>query len=172
MMQPPRARPRFSVQLNRPPSEIRDALDAALRQTPQFVGHVFERTAFLTLAPHETHFWTPHLDLQLVSSGDVTRIDGRFAPHPRVWTAFWAGQLIFGMLALGMAMFWLAQQLSASHLAWPFWGFVAAMVGGGLAFGAAYVGQGIANEQMYLLRSFLDEALRRIDPGYTATRAT
>jgi hypothetical protein len=124
-------------------------------------GALFRRTLLLTLSDEDTHFWTPHLDIQLDEGKEGgTQLTAMFAPHPQIWTSFVAVQALFGLLSLGAAV-WLTSALILGQdptLAVVSLG--AMLFGGGFAFGAAYVGQGLGSEQMYELRAFLDAALR------------
>ncbi|MBL8940635.1 MAG: hypothetical protein JNM69_39185 [Archangium sp.] len=160
-MSRPRARPRFSFEVSLPADEVSGKVKAAVAQGHEKVaGSIHPRTLALWIRkPHE-HFWSPHLDAQLSElPGGRTRIDGFFAPHPQIWTAFVAVQLLFGLLSIAAGILLISQVtlngrvLEASLL------LAAMLVGGGLAYGAAYIGQGIGSEQMYELRSFLDHAL-------------
>lgn len=161
-MKRPRARPRFTLDLAIPPDAVTERVRAALeRGDGKVVGSVFRRTIMLTVRQEDTHFWSPHLDVQLEEAKDGgTRVAAMFSPHPHVWTAFLGVQLAFGLLSLAAAMWaysvWtLGQDV---RLALVVLGLM--LFGGGFAYGAAYVGQGIGSEQMYELRAFLTDALR------------
>jgi hypothetical protein len=124
-------------------------------------GAVFRRTILMTVSDEQTHFWSPHLDVQLDDGADGgTLLTALFTPHPQIWTSFIAVQALFGFLSVGAAV-WLTSTLMLGHdptVAAASLGLL--LVGGGLAYGAAYVGQGLGSEQMYQLRAFLDTALR------------
>jgi hypothetical protein len=123
-------------------------------------GRISRRTITLTVSPEETHFWSPHLDVQLEDAPGGARVFGTLAPHPNVWFGFLMLQALFGLLALATGIYAFGQW-TVGQPSWLSTGLWAAMmVGGGLAYGAAYVGQGIGSNQMYELRAFLDSALR------------
>jgi len=124
-------------------------------------GAVLRRTLLLTVSDEDSHFWSPHLDVQLDDGKDGgTLLTAMFTPHPQVWTSFIAVQALFGFLSIGAAV-WLTSTLILGHAPMVATGCLGVMLfGGGFAYGAAYVGQGLGSEQMYLLRAFLDEALR------------
>lgn len=137
-------------------ARVRTHLDA----DPRVTGKLYRRTIALTLRQDEVHFWTPHLDIQLADvEGGGTRLSAMFAPAPHVWTTFIGFQLLFVMLALSSFIYLISAYMLEHSLFVPLLAFAAAMIGGGLAYGAAYVGQGFGSEQMYELRSFLDHAL-------------
>jgi hypothetical protein len=124
-------------------------------------GAVFHRTVLLTVRDEDTHFWSPHLDVQLDDGRDGgTQLTAMFTPHPQVWTGFLAVQALFAFLSLGAAA-WLASVLMLGQDPIVAAGALGLLLfGGGFAYGAAYVGQGLGSEQMYVLRAFLDAALR------------
>jgi len=158
----PRARPRFTLDLALHPDAVTERVRAHLaRSADKITGKVFRRTMMLTVSERDTHFWSPHLDIQLEDVKDGgTRLAAMFSPHPTIWTAFLAVQLLFAALSIGAAV-WLMSVVTLGESPWPAVAALALMLsGGGLAYGAAYVGQGIGSEQMYELRAFLTDALR------------
>ncbi|MEZ4403249.1 MAG: hypothetical protein R3B06_24705 [Kofleriaceae bacterium] len=166
-MQPPRARPRFALDRPESADAIVARVQAYLDGHPGPIGGtVFRRTVVLTFDAAHRQLWTPQLDLQVSERPDGgAHLQGTLAPHPRLWTLFVGVQFVFALAALSAAIFlgvkWsLGQDLLGSAIV-----LVATLVGGGLAFGAAYVGQGIGSEQMYELRAFLDAALREPSPA-------
>lgn len=169
-MKRPRARPRFTFTHVASPDAAIAAIGAHLAARPQaVVGAVFERTAMLTIAPAHKHFWTPYLDLQVSGRDDGgSQLDGVFAPHPRLWTAFVGSQILFALLSLGLAIYVGSLWALGLSFTWPALAMMAALVGGGLSYGTAYIGQGLGSEQMYELRSFVDAALREVDGAAAA----
>lgn len=163
-MERPRARPRFELEVPLPPEAILERVRARLaRPDAPVQGRLSRRTVSLTVLPRATQFWSPHLDVQLDEKPAGTRLYCTLAPHPSIWFGFIMLQAFFGLLALASGIYALGQW-TVGQPAWLSTGvFAAMMVGGGLAYGAAYVGQGIGSNQMYELRAFLDAALRE-DP--------
>jgi hypothetical protein len=157
----PRARPRFMLDVPASPEEVCARVRRHLEACGCAVtGSVLRRTISLTVGPTDTHFWSPHLDVQLEGTASGTRIYAMFAPHPQIWTSFVALQLVFALLSIGAGV-WVTSMLMLGRDVWLAVGALAAMLfGGGFSYGAAYVGQGIGSEQMYELRAFLDAALR------------
>jgi hypothetical protein len=133
---------------------------AQLARDRKVVGSAHPRTLSLTVAQAHRHFWSPHLDVQLTQTAEGTRVDGMFAPHPQLWTAFVALQLLFALLAVGAGVFLISRLTLGGGLGLPLGLLGAMLFGGGFSYGAAYVGQGFGSEQMYELRAFLDGALR------------
>jgi hypothetical protein len=163
-MQRPRARPRFTLELPLSPEVIVERVRVYLEDAQaaaKVEGSVFRRTLLLTVRAEHRHFWSPHLDVQLEEvKGGGTKLYAVFAPHPQVWTSFVAVQLLFGLLSIGAGV-WVTSMLMLDRDPWLAVGTLGLMLfGGGFAYGAAYVGQGVGSEQMYELRAFLDAALR------------
>jgi hypothetical protein len=165
-LQRPRARPRFSVEVAGAADAISASLKAHLARGHDVVeGSVHPRTVNLWVKPAHRHFWSPHLDLQLTEKPDgSTRLDGLFAPHPQVWTAFIALQLLFALLSIAAGVFLISQLTLGGMVLEASLALVTMLVGGGLAYGGAYVGQGLGSEQMYELRAFVDQALAGYRP--------
>lgn len=157
----PRARPRFTLDLTIPPAKVLERVRAHLERDAKVTGKLFRSTFLLTVREEDAHFWSPHLDVQLDAAGDGnTRLSAVFAPRPQIWTAFVAVQLLFGLLSSAAAVYLISVLTLDKDPVVPLVALVGFLIGGGLAYGAAYVGQGIGSEQMYELRAFLDRALR------------
>lgn len=148
------------------PERVLACVRTRLAEDPSVSGKLYRRTITLTLRQDEVHFWTPHLDIQLAEAeGGGTRLSAMFAPAPHIWTTFIGFQLLFVMLALSSFIYLISMYMLGHEVVVPLVAFAVAMIGGGLAYGAAYVGQGFGSEQMYELRSFLDHALEaRVEP--------
>jgi hypothetical protein len=160
-MKTPRARPRFSLELPLAPEVVLERVRRQLEVDRSVTGEVSRRTVLLTVRDEDTHFWSPYLDVQLDDGKDGgTLLSAMFAPHPQIWTGFLAVQALFAFLSLGAAA-WLASVLTLGQdPVVAVVGLGLMLFGGGFAYGAAYVGQGLGSEQMYVLRAFLDAALR------------
>lgn len=157
----PRARPRFRLELHLAPEVVVERVRKHLEAERGVSGAVFHRTLLLTVSDEDTHFWSPHLDVQLEEGSDGgTLLTAMFTPHPQIWTSFIAVQALFAFLSVGAAV-WLTSVLILGQDPTVAVGSLGLMLfGGGFAYGAAYVGQGLGSEQMYVLRAFLDAALR------------
>jgi hypothetical protein len=169
-MKRPRARPTFTLQLSLPPEAVCERVAAQLEACGgKVTGLVLRRTISLTVCEADTHFWSPHLDVQLEGVGEGTQVYAVFAPHPQIWTAFIALQLLFGLLSVGAAVWVTSMLMLHRDPSLALVALAAMLFGGGFSYGAAYVGQGIGSEQMYELRAFLDAALREPVTSSTST---
>jgi hypothetical protein len=86
---------------------------------------------------------------------------GRFSPHPNVWTGFLT---LYATLFMG-GVFGLIFGFSQWSLSMTPWGLVGVPVALALAaftYGAAFIGQGLGAEEMYTIRSFVDDAMRNV----------
>ncbi len=80
---------------------------------------------------------------------------GRFGPRPNVWTGFMAIYSLLALAGLGGIMLGWAQ-LSVKEYAWGFWLAPAALALIAFVYGAAVIGQGLTQDEMYVLRNFVD----------------
>ena len=157
----PRARPRFTVDLSIPADQVVLRVRAPLAIDAKVIGTLSRRTLLLTVREEDAHFWSPHLDVQLDDGADGgTRLSAVFAPQPQIWGAFVAVQLLFGLLSAAATIYLVSVLMLGKDPVVSLVALAAFLVGGGLAYGAAYIGQGLGSEQMYELRAFLDRALR------------
>ena len=81
--------------------------------------------------------------------------DGRFGPHPHVWTLYVAVHGVGAITTLGAAIFGFSQHLSGQS-PWALWALPAAPVLAGLVWALAFVGQSLGANQMVQLRHFVD----------------
>jgi len=109
------------------------------------------------------HFFSPMLSLKVVDDdeGDQVLLLGRFAPRSDIWMLYMAVYGVLGLVGTAGLMYGTAQWL----LGQPPWALIIlplALLGIGLVYGAAFIGQGLGAQQMYALRSFLDHVLEAI----------
>lgn len=156
----PRMRPVFEMNLPAPGQAVLDEIRRALKRANARVdGVVLVTQAELTTHRPEAHFWSPYLSVEVFQRDDGGwALKGRFAPEPNVWILFMGVYGILGMGALGGVMFGVSQWIVRE----PPWALVAtplclALIG--FTYGAAFIGQGLGAEEMYRLRSFIDDCV-------------
>ena len=82
-------------------------------------------------------------------------LHGRFSPRPNVWTGFMAVYGVLSLVGLGGVMLGWAQT-TVDEYPWGFWLGPAALALIAFVYGAAVIGQGLTQDEMYLLRNFVD----------------
>lgn len=152
----PRMRPTFEIPMKvdgtRTMARIKDRLE---RGSTRVAGQVVGSHAFVQVPPDRQTLLSPHLDLKLIRRGDRVVLHGRFGPRPNVWTGFMAVYSLLGMAGLGgIVLGW--AQLSVKEYAWGFWLAPAAAALIAFVYGAAVIGQGLTQDEMYVLRNFVD----------------
>ena len=166
----PKMRPRFVVEVGCRADRVIDALRTAAGDADSTVEiDLSARHGVLTVPEAEQAFWSTQLGLTVEDSHAgpdgswrPTRVLGIFSPHPEVWTAY-----IFTIGALVVAsMFGVIvaiAQLALGHAPWGLLVTVIAALAGGLVYTTTLVGQGLAADEMYRLRSHLDDCLVRAE---------
>jgi hypothetical protein len=162
----PRMRPRFIVDIDCSVQDVMESLRERIRDNPRGIeGQLSEQHGVLTVAEEDRQFWSTQLGLTVEdrrlepgAGGPRTRVLGIFSPHPEIWTAF---VFAIGTLA-GVGGFGLMYGIVQLALQWTPWALLtpllAALVGG-LVYTSTLVGQGLAAEEMHLLRVLLEECL-------------
>ena len=153
-------RPLFEVPVRAQGPAVLDAIRRGLGgEGCRVSGSVLRGHAELTTRPGEAHFWSPYLSLEVAERDDGTRwVKGRFAPEPNVWILFMS---LYGMLAMGAlaGLIYGASQALVHELPWALLGAPAALALMAFTYGAAFIGQGLGAEEMYRLRSFVDDCV-------------
>ena len=157
----PRMRPRFEVALDVPAASVLAELRRQLACSGAVAsGAVLARQVELRVGQDLAHFWSPNLTLEVVGAepDGQEQLHGRFGPDQGVWMLFMVLYAILAMVGVLALMFgvsqWLVHQSPSALLAVPVCVALA-----GFVYGAAFIGQGLGAEQMYILRSFVDHAI-------------
>lgn len=153
----PRVRPVFVLPLAAAPERFWLALAKALARTDgPCRGQTFAGGAILRLRDADRRVWSPALHLHVdAPDGGVVQLHGVFTPSSPVWTAFLAAYLGLATVGIGTAC-WGGAQLVMQHPPWAFAGVPIVLVLAGLVYGASFLGQGLAAEDMHALRSFVE----------------
>lgn len=161
----PSPRPRFELRTRFPPAEVRARVQAMIEGSPRLRGIAFEHRLEIAIDGEEHHFWSPQVvvDVKPVEGGAL--LTARFGPDPYVWALYLLVYVSLSVVTFfaslfGAVQWWLAQTPTAFFVA------PAAAALAGLAYGASFVGQGLASEHMYFLRATLTDAVEgeRGDP--------
>jgi len=153
-------RPVFEVPVAAPAGAVLAQIRVALDEPGVRVeGVVMRAQAELTTRRVEAHFWSPCLSVEVLPRGDgAWALRGRFSPEPNVWMIFMA---IYGMLALGAVggLMYGVSQMIIGEAPWAFAAIPAALALMAFTYGAVFIGQGLGSEEMYRLRSFVDDCV-------------
>jgi hypothetical protein len=155
----PKVRPTFELSAAVPPPEVVARIRAKLPSVKGTIGAQLLRP-HVELVPHPSvvHMWSPQLRLDLNEKDGGTLIVGRFAPHPHVWSMYVAIHTVGAFGTIGAATFGYSQHV-LGQTPWALWALPSAPVLAALVWALAFVGQGLAAEQMYALRRFVEESV-------------
>jgi hypothetical protein len=145
------------------PAEVIQRVKVALKAgRGAIVGQAFPGRVEITVPRRDTHLWSPQLIVDVRPTEGGSRLEGRFAPHPHVWTMYVGACAIASMATFGALVLAFAQWMMNERM-WGLWVAPGTAVLAGLTFGAAFVGQGLSTQQMFLLRDFLRGAVEVTD---------
>ena len=152
-------RPRFRLEVPLAPDAVHARLRSQLDATACPCRAVVRGDHVEVMIREELlHFWSPRLSLEIEPHAEGATLQGLFGPAPHVWTMFLAAYAFLGLTASFAGMLGLVQ-LGLGQTPWGLWVACGALVGGVLPYLGSQVGQGLAAEQMELLREFLSDAL-------------
>ena len=158
-MATPRLRPRFECVVPAAPGEVRARLRSALDAPGcPCTGSILHGHVRLRIPRARRRSWSPQLELEAAPHPEGTLLQGRFGPHPSVWTFFVALYAVLAFVALGAGLFALSQWMLGQPRS-ALWVLGAAAVLFVLAYAVALSGRRLAQEQMRQLRTFVDHAL-------------
>jgi len=168
-------RPRFAVEVD---SSVEDMM-AALRERAE--GNVqgvrvkcTRRHGVLDFPKQQRHFWSAQLALTVEAVGESeggTRVVGHFSPHPHIWQAFvfiYASLFAAGFFSM---MFGFAEW-AMGRTPWALLGPVVALALAAFVYGATFIGQGLAAEEMCRLHGYLDDCVAEAQARYRARPTT
>jgi len=152
----PRMRPTFEIPMKVDGTRTMARIKARLeRGGGRVTGQVVGGHAYLQVPAEHQSLLSPHLNLQLLERGGRIVLHGRFGPRPNVWTGFMGLYGVLVLAGIGGAMLGWAQT-TVDEYPWGFWLAPAAAALIAFVYGAAVIGQGLTQDEMYLLRNFVD----------------
>jgi hypothetical protein len=128
-----------------------------------FFGQVRGRHAFVRLPEENRSLLSPHLELELRNEEDGAFLHGRFSPRPNVWTGFMAVFFFLAMIGLSGLVYGLSQMVVGGPV-WAVWAAPLSLALIGFIYGAAFIGQGLSNDEMYQLRFFVERTVCEVCP--------
>jgi hypothetical protein len=159
VMTAPRIRPRFELELADDPDVVMQRLRSKLAQCPRCTGVSVGCHAELFVPEAEQRLWSPWLSVTVepVAAGG-SRLRGRFAPLPNVWTLY-----MFLAFALGFALLvgvtWGYAQWAMGQTPWALLSLPSGLVLGVALYLVSVVGQRLGHEQITRLENVLLELL-------------
>lgn len=155
-----RMRPHFEIALPDDGVAMLGALREGLAKPDSpFIGDVLATHAYLRLPRDRRSLLSPNLDLQLLEEGGEVSLRGRFTPHPSVWMGFMAVFFTLGLIGLAGLMYGLAQ-LTVEETPWAMATTPICLGLMAFVYGAAFVGQGLVQDEMYAMRAWVEQLAR------------
>ena len=154
-------RPHFQIPLQDDGSAVFARLrDSLASSDAPFIGDVLDTHAYLRILRERRSLLSPNLNLQLVEADGGVALKGRFTPHPSVWMGFMAVFFTLGMIGLGGLMYGFAQ-LTVDETPWVMLAAPISLALIGFVYGAAFIGQGLVQQEMYEMRAYVEEIQRK-----------
>ena len=164
-MAKPRLRPVFERALPCEPARFLAALARELSAPgAPCRGQIFAHGAILRVVGSERRLWSPALTIDVEARDAGHHLHARFSPSSPVWTAFVAIYLALACLGIGAACYGGAQMIMGAT-PWAFVGVPIALAAAAFTYGAAFLGQGLGGEDMYVLRSFVEQVVDGAAPA-------
>lgn len=155
-----RVRPKISCVTPMTQSEIYARFDTFLKETKKPLrGKKYRDHIQLQVAAEEEHYWSPILNIIFKDADNGTTVQGRFGPHPKVWTMFMFFYF-FGIALCFFAAIFGGIQLQLGRNPWALWMLAAGLVLLILIYVAAQIGQRKGHAQTEWLLSFCSEVLK------------
>lgn len=100
-------RPRFQLDIEKDTNQILEDFKAVLKDKEcVFLSKFSDGHVIIDVPKNEAHFWSPQLNLEVVSTGENTSsVKGLFGPKPQVWTLFMFIHFVVGSLFIIFSIF-------------------------------------------------------------------
>ncbi|HEX2872206.1 MAG TPA: hypothetical protein VHP33_13135 [Polyangiaceae bacterium] len=156
---PREVRPRFEIRREEPAGPLLERVSLRLRAREcPLCGFVADDRIALYVRPSRQRLWSPELRVDVTQQGEVTVLQGMYAPHPHVWITYVA-VLAIVVVGLVSAVTFALVEASMNQRPVALYALLPLLAIGGAAYALAFVGQGFAADEMDELRAFLDDAL-------------
>lgn len=159
----PHLRPRFTLDVPCPSADATRKLKQYLDSPAgPYEGSVVKRHAQIQVRGSARRVWSPWLSFVIEETPTGCRFDGKFTPHPNVWTFFLALYALAVLLGVGAGIFTLVQR-SLGESPWGLWLVAAAVLIGGGATVAAWLGPGLGAEDMVAMAQFVEKSVSEVE---------
>jgi hypothetical protein len=146
-------------------SILRERIDDAGQRVE---GSFSRKHGVLCMPPENRRFWSPCLDLTIddedpsasEEGGGHARVKvwGTFSPRPEIWTGFVFAVGTLSILSI-LSLFFGVAQVMLGHTPWALLIPLAAMLIALGIYASALIGQGLAGDDMYQMRAYVDGCL-------------
>lgn len=112
----------------------------------------------ISIDESKRHFWSPWMHLEIRDNEDKRIVEGRFSPHPSIWTAVMFSFLAVACLSFFAVILGMSQQLMGQ----PPWAYGFILLGLVAAIALWFVskaGQKLAHGEMEEMRSRIEDCL-------------
>jgi hypothetical protein len=152
-------RPRFEIRTEEAAEVLLERIDHRLRsRNCPFIGYVVEGRAVIHVPRTRQRLWSAELRVAIGRQGEATVVEGLYAPHPHVWVTY---VILLAAVVVGItaAVVFTLVELSLDQRPAALFALPPLLLVGAAAYAMAFIGQGLATDEMDELRTFLDEAL-------------
>lgn len=158
-MKIPRMRPRFEIPLDLPPEAALERIKGGLNDRGSACeGAVLDRHVLIAVCARERTFWSPVMDFEILPREGGSVAQGKFGPHPDVWTMFVFLYALESIAAIAGLMYG-ASQATLGRSPDALWSVGIAAALALLTYGSAFIGQRLGARQMSRLEGFLEATL-------------
>lgn len=123
-----------------------------------FQGRFARGHAMISIDESKRHFWSPWLHLEIRDNEDKRIVEGRFSPHPSIWTAVVFSFLSVACLSFFAAIFGMSQQLMG-QTPWAYCFILLGLFAGVVLWFVSKTGQKLAHGEMEEMRSRIKDCL-------------
>jgi hypothetical protein len=148
------------MELDRSNEDALEAFELAKKSSKDFVITRVDDHVFLKIPQEKQHYWSPQLDLEIVSFEEGTsQLHGVFGPKPAVWTMFMFLHFAVASLFIGFGI-WAYTRASLDE---PYMvqlllmGFM--VLGWFVLYFAGRMGKAAGRDEMHLLYNFMKKTL-------------
>ena len=152
--------PTFTVSVAADVEDARAGIRAAI-ESPELKGHAVMagNCVEFKIEAKDQRFWSPHLSVQVAAVDAHSEFIARFSPRPEIWTMFMA---IYFVAAFGCCagVIYSYVQWMLGQIPWALAGLPGGLIVIVGLHSASLIGQDLSSDQMELLRSRFDRAIK------------
>lgn len=112
----------------------------------------------ISIDESKRHFWSPWMHLEIRQEEGNRIVEGRFSPHPSIWTGVMFSFLAIACLSFFAVILGMSQQLMG-QTPWAYWLILLGISAAVLVWFVSKTGQKLAHEEMEEMRSRIEQCL-------------